>query len=109
MKKTKDTLHDEITPTESAVGTLILICKACGERLSHDENPAAQLRKNLKSELKENHRKGEAKAVLVSCMSLCPKNKIAVSVASVGEPMRTFELDPELVDRDPEDILDILL
>jgi predicted metal-binding protein len=83
-------------------GGLILICEKCGKKLSDsDDNPARELQKILKETIKETGHKGEAKAVLTSCMDLCPKDAIAVSFARTDSENEFF-----IVSGKPKNIAD---
>jgi predicted metal-binding protein len=61
---------------------LILVCEKCGKRLEkdHDENPSRKLVSRLKKSSRDLFGKGEVRAVLTSCLDICPENRISVVV-----------------------------
>ncbi len=65
---------------------LLLICEKCGKKLvgDTDANPARELQQALKERIKQTGLKGQVRAVVSSCMDVCPKGEIAVGVAYAG-------------------------
>ena len=74
----------ESTPSPVTTG-LILVCEKCGKKLAEAEslpaNPALNLQKLLKATIKERYGKGKARALITSCMDICPAGRISVAVA----------------------------
>jgi predicted metal-binding protein len=68
------------SPVSDAV---ILICDKCGKKLESDfdENPSRRLQKEIKSEIKSTIGKERVRAVLTSCLDVCPKNEIAIGIS----------------------------
>ncbi|RZA07841.1 MAG: hypothetical protein EOP11_06565, partial [Proteobacteria bacterium] len=65
---------------------LVLICEKCG----HNEFASVkELKSELKDAAKEAFGKKDVRVVLTSCMSVCPKNGIAVAVARSGDAAGT--------------------
>jgi hypothetical protein len=66
------------SPVDTA---LILICEKCGKKLNSENNPAVYLQQSLKTEIKQQNLKGKVRAVLSSCLDICPENRIAVGIS----------------------------
>jgi predicted metal-binding protein len=74
----------ELTPAESPVTeALILICEKCGKKLAAEgeENPSQQLKAVLKEKIRSVDKKGQWRAVVSSCMDVCPKDEITIAIA----------------------------
>lgn len=67
--------------TSAPVETLILICEKCGKKLTQDEqnNPSSVIQKNLKSRIKQELPPRTARAIITSCMNICPSGAITVA------------------------------
>jgi predicted metal-binding protein len=61
---------------------LVLVCEKCGKRLDSDfdENPSRQLVSRLKKLAKKRFGRGEVRAVLTSCMDICPDDRVSVAL-----------------------------
>ncbi|AZL15152.1 thioredoxin domain-containing protein [Rickettsiales endosymbiont of Stachyamoeba lipophora] len=63
---------------------LILVCEKCGQKLtdstSKEDNPSFKLQQQLKQEINVNRNPKELRAVLTSCLSVCPKESITVGI-----------------------------
>jgi hypothetical protein len=61
---------------------LVLFCEKCGAKMASDsmENPSKILQKSLKEQIKHEGRQKERRAILSSCLNLCPENKIALGL-----------------------------
>jgi predicted metal-binding protein len=72
-------MNDVPSPVSEA---LILVCEKCGKKLvsGDEENPARTLQTSLKEKIKEEHGKGKFRAVITSCMDICPKDEIAIGI-----------------------------
>jgi predicted metal-binding protein len=105
----------KITPAKSPVSeALILICEKCGKKLSNsDENPARALQAALKEKIKSDGNKGVIRAVITSCMDVCPKDEIAIAVSKAGGPSGCKDTFFTLKSDHPEDeaqtVLNLLL
>lgn len=99
--KEKDgkTLNEGVQKAERPVSdTMIWICEKCGFKLADDENenPARQLQKNLKSLISNDKRKREVRAMVSSCLNLCPEGKMAAALADLkGGQIQFLEVDYE--------------
>jgi hypothetical protein len=93
-------LNPVVPPVSEA---LILICEKCGKKLARDseENPSRALQSELKGKIKALDGKGKLRAVVTSCMDICPEGEIAIGISpseSRGGKDRFFtvkEGDPE--------------
>ena len=79
---------------------LIMICEKCGKKLSKisgDDDLSRTLQKSLKAAIAEAGEKHEIRAVLSSCLNLCPDDAIALSILPIGAACRAefLELDPQ--------------
>ena len=76
---------------------LILICEKCGKKLvgDTDSNPARDLQQELKAKIYEQGLKGQVRAVVTTCMDVCPKNEIAVAISPArgGDDFLTLEMN----------------
>ena len=76
---------------------LILICEKCGKKIQGEgENPSQVLQQSLKNEIASTFGKGKVKAVLTTCLSLCPVEKITVVIAPLEgrEKTQYYEVSP---------------
>ena len=93
---------------------VVLICEKCGKsldglKLKEDGNAAENLKKYLKSELKERGCGKRIRVVTSSCLDICIKNEVAISYSPVDttrHPQQTFTVHPE---QDREQILKYLI
>ena len=77
---------------------VIWICEKCGFKLTDDEseNPARHLQKSLKSLISNDKRKREVRAMVSSCLNVCPAGKIAAALADLKSGQVQFlKLDYE--------------
>jgi predicted metal-binding protein len=72
---------------------LILICEKCGQKLakksgleSAGENVARQLHAALKAEIAASGERGSYRAVVASCMNLCPEGLVTAAIARIAAP-----------------------
>jgi predicted metal-binding protein len=100
---------NEVPPTEKiselkphvapVTRALILICEKCGSKLVADgaENPSRILQKALKEQIRATGRRGEIRAVVSSCMDICPEGEIAVGFSPTSsEAAEYFTLAGDL-------------
>jgi predicted metal-binding protein len=75
-------MHSIDPPVSNA---LILVCEKCGKRLDSDsdENPSRQLVSRLKKLAKKRLGKGEVRALVTSCMDVCPDDRVTVAVVTL--------------------------
>ncbi len=93
---------------------IVLICEKCGKsldelKLKEDGNASENLKKYLKSQLKEQGHGKQIRVVNSGCLDVCIKNKVALSYNPVDTDMhrqQTFTIHPE---EDREQILSYLL
>ena len=73
-------ISDADAPVSQA---LIMICEKCGKKLAsrEDDNPSRALQSALKEEIKSIGAKGQLRAVVTSCMDICPDREIAVGIS----------------------------
>jgi predicted metal-binding protein len=104
IPKTVPTLTPAIAPVSNA---LILICEKCGAKLVGEgtENPSRLLQKALKEKIRADERKGEIRAVVSSCMDICPESKIAIGIARSGNALTEYFT----LAGDPSDALETIL
>jgi predicted metal-binding protein len=72
-------------PIEAPVSNaLILVCEKCGKRMDSDfdENPSRRLVSRLKKLAKKRFGRGEVRAVLTSCMDICPDDRVSVALVT---------------------------
>lgn len=77
-----------LTRVDSPVSeALILICEKCGKKLSKDsdENPSRVLQGALKERIREEGLKGHVRAVVTTCMDVCPDGEIAIGITRPEE------------------------
>jgi predicted metal-binding protein len=88
LEKEKKKSGEALLPTEApAERGLVLICEKCG----HNRYTSVKdLKSELKHAVKSRHEKGAVRVLLTSCMSICPKDGIAVAVARTSEPGTEF-------------------
>jgi|GEM_PF-2172927 len=99
------------TPIKRA---LVLICEKCGRKCSSefDDNPSRRLQKKLKASARERFGKKEVRAVLTTCLDVCLKNKITVSVVNVHTEssaqgaIEFFEVEPTHIQTAVDKILE---
>jgi predicted metal-binding protein len=78
----------ELSPVASPVTeALILVCEKCGKKLvpEGEENPSKRLQLALKQRIFQTGRKGRLRAVVSSCLDVCPVGEITVAVLAAGE------------------------
>jgi predicted metal-binding protein len=91
-------------PVDAPVSNaLVLVCEKCGKRLDSDfdENPSRRLVSRLKKLAKKRFGRGEVRAVLTSCMDICPDDRVSVALVTFrGAASKTqfFTVKPD----DPE-------
>jgi predicted metal-binding protein len=75
-------MHSIDPPVSNA---LILVCEKCGKRLDSDsdENPSRRLVSRLKKLAKKRLGKGEVRALVTSCMDVCPDDQVTVAVVTL--------------------------
>lgn len=96
--------------TKWTMGAL-LICERCGKSfipgtLKEPGEPAENLKKYLKSQLKDQGLSGDIRVMTSSCLGICEDNKQALTyLPSAGPGVETYTVHPE---EDREVILDYL-
>jgi predicted metal-binding protein len=104
MKKT--TLNETEAPVSQA---LILICEKCGKGVSgseaHEQNPSRLLQKELKEAINQRFGKKVARAVVSTCMNICPEKQIAVGFCQVQKGSEFFTFADENRAQVKEEIL----
>lgn len=85
-------------PTDAPISSaLIAICEKCGRKISgrdDDGNVSRQVQKAIKAEIADLGRKSEFRAVVSSCLHVCPEGTVAVAVLPLnGRGARFFEVD----------------
>jgi predicted metal-binding protein len=65
---------------------LILICEKCGKKLvgEQDVNPSRDLQQSLKARIQSEGYKGRVRALVTSCMDVCPSGEIAIGISRAG-------------------------
>jgi len=65
--------------------TMIWLCEKCGAKVSgdRDDNPSRLVQKALKRLVSDNKRKGQIRAMVTSCMNICPSDKIAAGIVDL--------------------------
>ena len=78
---------------------LVLICSKCGRKLESDvgEDLSEKIKSDLKSRIKEEDLKDRIRVSTSSCMDICPKDRIAITVAKrAGQPaIESFSVSPD--------------
>lgn len=75
---------------------LVLICEKCGKKISGDghDNVARQMQQSLKSTIADAGQKGVVRAVVTTCLNVCPKDAVAVAfVPSHGSSAEYFTVE----------------
>lgn len=93
---------------------VLLVCEKCGKSLDgldlkESGNASENLKKYLKSELKDRGLGKSIRVINSGCLDICIKNKVAISynpVDSHVHPQQTFTVHPE---EDRERILQYLI
>lgn len=73
----------ELTPVPSPFSeALIVVCEKCGKKLVPEgaDNPSKQLQLALKERIFQSGKKGVLRAVVTSCLDVCPNGAIAVGI-----------------------------
>jgi predicted metal-binding protein len=61
---------------------MVFVCEKCGNRISgSDKNPSHRLASKIKKAAKRRYEKGGIRAVVTSCMNVCPDDRIAICIA----------------------------
>jgi predicted metal-binding protein len=85
-KNPSSLLEEAESPVNSA---LILICEKCGKKLidsdDSEKNPSRLIQKEMKSLIAEEIGKKEMRALVTTCMNICPKGKIATCLVPTGK------------------------
>jgi predicted metal-binding protein len=77
---------DNIQESEPPVSeTMIWICEKCAFKLAGNEsdNLARGIQKAIKGLISDRKRKSEVRAMVTSCMNVCPTRKIAAGIADL--------------------------
>lgn len=89
-KNSPHMLEKTPSPVNSA---LILICEKCGKKLSgsddSEKNPSRLIQKEMKGIIADQIGKRELRAVVTTCMNVCPKDKIATCLVPTGNVHKT--------------------
>ena len=78
-----------LTPSDRPIETaLILICEKCGKKLSGsndpDVNPSRLLQAGLKAGISADGQKGALRAVVTTCLDVCPEGTVAVAIVPMA-------------------------
>jgi hypothetical protein len=70
------------------------ICEKCGKKLSEQANPALALRDRLRADGAAAGDKGRVRAMISSCMDLCPPRRVTVALVRTagGAATEFFEI-----------------
>ena len=60
---------------------VVMICEKCARR-SDDDKFSSDLKSELKAKLKDEGYSKQVRVITTSCLNVCPKNRVAVAVAS---------------------------
>lgn len=106
-EKVPTTLASSASPVSAA---LIAICEKCGRKISGEDgeaNVSRRLQKSLKAEIAAQERKDELRAIVSSCLHLCPNDAVAVAILPVAGQgqARFFEADVSDPGRARDEIL----
>lgn len=93
---------------------VVLICEKCGKsldglKLKEEGNASENLKKYLKSQMKELGHGKQIRVINSGCLDICIKNEVAVSYNPVDtrkHPQQTFTVHPE---EDREQLLSYLI
>lgn len=99
-------INDAEAPVSQA---LILICEKCGKKLASDseQNPSRDLQAALKEEIKATGAKGVLRAVVTSCMDICPNGEITVAISRAGSGDRFYTVEGGSVEKQRDAILEL--
>ncbi|MES2745477.1 MAG: hypothetical protein V4655_08615 [Bdellovibrionota bacterium] len=91
---------------------MIWICEKCGFKLAEDEtdNLTRRLQKAIKGIVSDKKRKREVRAMVTSCMNVCPPGKIAASIVDLksgGARFIEFEYKGD-IDKTAEKLYELL-
>jgi predicted metal-binding protein len=80
---------EEEAPVSNA---MVWLCEKCGAKLSRDEatNPARSIQKAFKELVSEKKEKREIRAMVTTCMNVCPKEKMAAGIVDVKSGKTRF-------------------
>lgn len=72
-----------ISPVEAPAScALVMVCESCGKRaVDTGGDSSKRLASRIKKICKRRWEKGEVRAILTSCMNVCPDDRIAVCIA----------------------------
>lgn len=93
---------------------VVLICEKCGKsldglKLKEDGNASENMKKYLKSQMKERGHGKQIRVINSGCLDICIKNKVAISYNPTDtskHAQQTFTVHPE---EDREQILNYLI
>lgn len=79
----------EETPVSN---TMVWLCEKCGAKLSRDDsnNPARSIQKAFKHIVSEKKEKREIRAMVTTCMNVCPKEKMAAGIIDLKSGKTRF-------------------
>ncbi len=82
----------QATPEAPVSHKMMWICEKCGFKLVDEEteNLARSLQKAVKRKISDDKRKREVRAMVTSCMNICPNKKIAAAIADLKSGSMTF-------------------
>ena len=95
--------------------SLILICEKCAKKLqvqgteTEVENLTRKMHKSLKSEIEITGKKGIVRALVSSCLDICPEGKIAAAVIPVNSPSHFYVFDPAQSAKASETLLNLAI
>ncbi len=104
--------RDRLTHTiDAPVATaLVLVCEKCGKHLGPDgKNASPHLASKLKRNFKRQLERGAARAVLTSCMDVCPEDRVTVAIIPSGAgSVRYCEVDVKDLDAASDAVLELV-
>jgi hypothetical protein len=89
---------------------LVLVCEKCGKHLGPDgKNASPHLASKLKRCFKRRLERGQARAILTSCMDVCPEDRVTVVVVpSHRGPAQYCEMDVSDLDAASDAVLELV-
>ena len=84
----------------------MFVCEKCSKRVGADKHGGRHLAGALKRQLKSEFPKGDIRIAMTSCMDLCPKDAIAVTLQPVDPalPSMFWEVDAGEIQKGGEEL-----
>ncbi|RYZ75417.1 MAG: hypothetical protein EOP05_07885 [Proteobacteria bacterium] len=73
---------------------VVMVCTKCSKKIVGSEALADDMKKDLKGELKSLRGKA-VRVVTASCLDVCPKNRMALAIASRNQDTVALVVDPK--------------